>query len=264
MKSHILLLSAVFAACQGAAPADSSAAQVVPAPRPTPPLIQDVDASRRTAITEATARVAPTVVTVQTETVERVPVDVFSMFFGGASSQQRITPGIGSGFIIRDNGVIVTNAHVVQNVSNISVMMRDGTTYPAKKLGSDEINDLAVLKIEARNLPVAPLGNSDSLMIGECHRHRQSVRLRPRQLRAKRHRWRHLGDGTQPVRELRRRGRLRRHDPDGCVDQPGEFRWSARERARRSRRREQFDLHAVAGLGGTRVRDPDQPRATCG
>ena len=167
MKSHVLILSVVFAACQGAAPADSSAAQVVPAPRPTPPLIQDVDASRRTAITEATARVAPTVVTVQTETVERVPVDVFSMFFGGASSQQRITPGIGSGFIIRDNGVIVTNAHVVQNASNISVMMRDGTTYPAKKLGSDEINDLAVLKIEARNLPVAPLGNSDSLMIGE-------------------------------------------------------------------------------------------------
>jgi serine protease Do len=151
----------------GGSPQESNG-QVVPGPRPTPPLvIQDVDASRRTAITEATARVAPAVVTVQTETVERVPADIFSMFFGGGATQQRISPGIGSGFIIRNNGVIVTNAHVVQNATNISVMMRDGTTYSAKKLGEDATNDLAVLKIEARNLPVAPLGDSDGLLIGE-------------------------------------------------------------------------------------------------
>ena len=167
MKLTAALVTAIAVACQGAAPADSSAAQVIPGARPTPPIIQDVDASRRTAITEATARVAPAVVTIQTETVERVPVDVFSMFFGSSGAQQRITPGIGSGFIIRDNGVIVTNAHVVQNASNISVMMRDGTTYSAKVLGSDETNDLAVVKIEARNLPVAPLGDSDQLLIGE-------------------------------------------------------------------------------------------------
>jgi serine protease Do len=89
------------------------------------------------------------------------------MFFGGATTQQRISPGIGSGFIIRGNGVIVTNAHVVQNATNISVMMRDGTTHSAKLLGQDETNDLAVLKIEADHLPVAPLGDSDGLMIGE-------------------------------------------------------------------------------------------------
>jgi serine protease Do len=160
-----LFFVATIAACQGSPP--ESNAQVIPGPRPTPPLIQDIDASRRTAITEATARVAPAVVTVQTETVERVPADVFSMFFGGGATQQRISPGIGSGFIIRDNGVIVTNAHVVQNATNISVMMRDGTTHSAKLLGQDESNDLAVLKIDARDLPVASLGNSDSLVIGE-------------------------------------------------------------------------------------------------
>ena len=161
----ILLLIGALIACEGA-PHESDA-QVVPGPRPTPPLIQDVDASRRTAITEATARVAPAVVTVQTETVERVPADIFSLFFGGGATQQRISPGIGSGFIIRDNGVIVTNAHVVQNATNISVMMRDGTTHSAKLLGQDETNDLAVLQIDARNLPVAPLGDSDGLLIGE-------------------------------------------------------------------------------------------------
>jgi serine protease Do len=164
MRPTFLLIGALIA-CEG--PPQESNAQVIPGPRPTPPLIQDVDASRRTAITEATARVAPAVVTVQTETVERVPADVFSMFFGGGATQQRVSPGIGSGFIIRDNGVIVTNAHVVQGATSISVMMRDGTTYSAKLLGMDESNDLAVLQIEATKLPVAPLGDSDGLMIGE-------------------------------------------------------------------------------------------------
>ena len=165
MKTASLILTAIVAACQGAAPADSNAAQVA-ASRPTPPQVQDIDASRRTAITEATARVAPAVVTIQTETVERVASDPFGFFFGGAT-QQRVSPGIGSGFIIRDNGVIVTNAHVVQGAQTISVMMRDGTTYTATQVGSDPTNDLAVLKIDARNLPVAPLGDSDALLIGE-------------------------------------------------------------------------------------------------
>lgn len=161
----IALLPLWLSACQGATP-ESNAMPLAQQP-PTAAVSQQIDASRRTAITEATARVAPAVVTIQTETVERAPVDPFAWFFGGPTTQQRISPGIGSGFIIRENGVIVTNAHVVQNATRISVMMRDGTTYAAQKLGEDETNDLAVLKIDARNLPVAPLGDSDNLMIGE-------------------------------------------------------------------------------------------------
>jgi S1-C subfamily serine protease len=46
-------------------------------------------------------------------------------------------------------------------------MLRDGTTYPAKAIGTDETNDLAVLKVDATNLPVAPLGDSDNLLVGE-------------------------------------------------------------------------------------------------
>lgn len=125
-----------------------------------------IDASRRTAITQSVAKVSPAVVTVQTETVARVPVDVFEQFFGGRSGQQ-VQPGLGSGFIIRPEGVIVTNAHVVSGATTISVMLRDGKTYSAKLLGIDETNDLAVIKIEARNLPVVTLGNSEQLLIGE-------------------------------------------------------------------------------------------------
>ncbi|MDQ2767861.1 MAG: trypsin-like peptidase domain-containing protein [Gemmatimonadota bacterium] len=118
---------------------------------------------RRTAITEAVARVAPTVVTVQTEVVDRStdPFDVYG------STSERVLPGLGSGFIVRADGVIVTNAHVVAGANTISVAMRDGTTYPARLLGKDETNDLAVLKIDAKGLPIAPLGQSDDLIIGE-------------------------------------------------------------------------------------------------
>ena len=125
-----------------------------------------VSASRRNAITAAVARVAPSVVTVQTEVVERVPVDPFSFFFGGQSGS-RVSPGLGTGFVTRSDGVVVTNAHVVAGATNISVMTRDGKVYPARVLGADETNDLAVLKVDATNLPVVALGNSNNLLVGE-------------------------------------------------------------------------------------------------
>jgi serine protease Do len=124
-------------------------------------------ASRRTAITEAVSKVAPAVVTVQTETVQQVAVDPFEMFFGGGRGGQRTQAGIGSGFIVRADGVIVTNAHVVAGATKIVVALRDGETYDAKLVGIDEMNDLAVLRITAPKLPVAPIGSSTDLAIGE-------------------------------------------------------------------------------------------------
>jgi serine protease Do len=155
------LSAVVLAACQGASSTPSSAQSSQDQTTPSA-----INTSRRTAITDAVARVAPAVVTVQTEVVERVPADAFEQFFGGRSGQ-RSAAGIGSGFIVRADGAIVTNAHVVAGATRISVALRDGTTYPARLVGMDETNDLAVLKIDARNLPVAPLGSSTNLLIGE-------------------------------------------------------------------------------------------------
>jgi len=154
-------------ACNAASNASSAQDSARPTGAlPAPAANAAIDASRRTAITQAVARVAPSVVTVQTEILQRVAADPFEAFFGGQSGQ-RVTPGLGSGFIVRQDGVIVTNAHVVAGATRVSIAMRDGTTYPAKILGVDETNDLAVLKIEKTGLPVAPLGNSDNLIIGE-------------------------------------------------------------------------------------------------
>ena len=155
------LSAIVFVACQGGS-SSPSAAQSTQAQTS----LNAINASRRTAITDAVARVAPSVVTVQTEVVERVPADIFEQFFGGRSGQ-RSAAGLGSGFIVRPDGAIVTNAHVVAGATRIQVAMRDGTTYPARLVGSDETNDLAVIKIDAKDLPVAPLGSSSDLLIGE-------------------------------------------------------------------------------------------------
>jgi serine protease Do len=166
------VLALVLAAgCQGGAPADT-AAQNPPAVTPPAaarlpePASASVSGSRRTAVVTAVARVAPSVVTVQTESVEQLPADPFDAFFGRRPGEQR-RAGIGSGFIVRGDGVVVTNAHVVAGASRVSVAMRDGTTFSARVVGADETNDLAVLKIDAGRLPVAPLGNSDSLLVGE-------------------------------------------------------------------------------------------------
>ena len=168
--SLICLLSFALVGCEGANPSLSeaqsrtlpSASQLPSAPVPA----QSVAASRRTAITTAVERVAPAVVTVQTETVERVPVDFFEYFMGGRSGERR-NAGIGSGFVVRADGVIVTNAHVVAGATRVSVAMRDGTTYDATVVGVDESNDLAVVRIKAQSLPVAPLGRSSDLIVGE-------------------------------------------------------------------------------------------------
>jgi serine protease Do len=163
-----LLAALLLLGCEGGNPTPSAAqTRTLPPPPPAAALpAQSLAASRRTALTTAVERVAPAVVTVQTETVQRVPVDVFEYFMGGRSGERR-NAGIGSGFLVRADGVIVTNAHVVAGATSVSIAMRDGTTYQATVVGLDETNDLAVLRIKASGLPVAPLGTSADLLVGE-------------------------------------------------------------------------------------------------
>ena len=83
--------------------------------------------------------------------------------------QQRDRPvfGAGSGFIVSPDGVILTNAHVVRDAKQVTVKLQDRREYRATVLGSDPKTDVAVLKIDARNLPVVPIGNSKELKVGE-------------------------------------------------------------------------------------------------
>jgi len=126
-----------------------------------------LDASRRTAIVTAAARVAPAVVSVNVLRRQRqAPQDPFAFFFMPRGTERQVE-GVGSGFIISSDGVIVTNQHVTEGAQQIVVTTRDGADYPAHLLGEDPQTDIAVLKVDTTGLPTAPIGSSDQLLIGE-------------------------------------------------------------------------------------------------
>jgi serine protease Do len=97
--------------------------------------------------------------------------DPFYEFFygpgtGGREFEQR-GKASGSGVIITGDGYIVTNNHVIESASEIEVTLNDNRKYKATVVGADPSTDIAVLKIEEKNLQALPLGNSDNLKIGE-------------------------------------------------------------------------------------------------
>ena len=91
----------------------------------------------------------------------------FDDFFGGSPEREYRQKGLGSGVVIDEAGYVLTNEHVVSGADKITVKLSDGREFKAKIKGKDSRSDLAVIKIEADDLPVARLGDSDSLKIGQ-------------------------------------------------------------------------------------------------
>jgi Do/DeqQ family serine protease len=128
---------------------------------------------------DVVARVAPAVVTIRAEKVSRLPrqhpfLDDPSLrdFFGGRQPQQEQPQvqrqrALGSGVIISPDGYIVTNHHVVDGAEQITVEFTDRRSFSAKLVGTDQPSDLAVLKVEAKDLPVLTLGDSDKVRVGD-------------------------------------------------------------------------------------------------
>jgi serine protease Do len=95
---------------------------------------------------------------------------VFRRFFGDQMperGERQVQRGTGSGFIISNDGKIITNAHVVDGADKVTVTLKDGRTVDGKVLGSDPLTDVAVVQVETENLPTVKLGNSESLQVGE-------------------------------------------------------------------------------------------------
>jgi Do/DeqQ family serine protease len=95
------------------------------------------------------------------------PQSLFDYFFGYGTPQQREKVGSGSGVIIREDGYIVTNNHVIEGADKIQVTLNTNQTYDAVLVGTDPATDVALLKIEAAGLPYIPFGDSDKLRLGE-------------------------------------------------------------------------------------------------
>ncbi len=142
----------------------------------------DITESRQNAITRTVENVSPAVVGINViEVRETVYRDPFREFFGddpffgpffrdrfGDRTRRQEVRGLGSGFIISPDGYILTNDHVAGNAEEITVTLSDGRQFEAELIGSDLVSDIALLKIDAdEDLPYAPLGNSDDVIIGE-------------------------------------------------------------------------------------------------
>ncbi|MEP6571883.1 MAG: trypsin-like peptidase domain-containing protein [Gemmatimonadota bacterium] len=132
----------------------------------TPSRGADPTTSRRTAIVEAADRVSPAVVSITVTSRQAAQQNAWDYFFVPQETEQEVM-SYGTGFVIRSEGIILTNQHVVAGAEKIVVTLRDGTDVPARLLGEDAISDIAVLKIDRRNVPTVALGRSTDLMVGE-------------------------------------------------------------------------------------------------
>ena len=106
--------------------------------------------------------------TVTTEIPQAFRNPAFRQFFGNLpESSERVEQGVGSGFIVEDNGRIITNAHVVDGTDTVQVTLQDGRIFAGQVVGTDPLTDVAVVQIEADNLPTVALSDSDDLQAGE-------------------------------------------------------------------------------------------------
>ncbi|AFZ33303.1 HtrA2 peptidase [Gloeocapsa sp. PCC 7428] len=128
-------------------------------------------------VVAAVQKVGPAVVRINAaRTVSRqLPAElddpILRRFFGiqpnPAQPRQRVVRGTGSGFIINASGQILTNAHVVDGADRVSVTLKDGRTFEGEVVGQDTVTDVAVIQVQASDLPVVPIGNSETLQPGE-------------------------------------------------------------------------------------------------
>lgn len=135
---------------------EPTAAQVEKSATPTANAAARATNARNTPVVQVAKTVGPAVVGITNKAVAR---DIFN--------RQVETEGVGSGVIFRSDGYIVTNNHVIDGASEIIVSLSDGNTISGKLVGADEMTDIAVVKVDAQNLPSARFGNSDEIMVGE-------------------------------------------------------------------------------------------------
>ena len=158
--------------------------------------------------------------------------------------------GTGSGFIISPDGKVVTNAHVVEDTEEITVNLADKRSFKAKVLGADKDSDIAVLKIDGKDLPIVAFGDSDKIRVGEI----VLAIGNPFGLN------RTVTSGIVSAKGRTNVGilRVRRFLADRRSHKPGQFRRAIGQYSRRSHWSKHCDSVQKRRISGDRVRDPFQ------
>jgi Do/DeqQ family serine protease len=159
----------LLAACSD--PTSRTTAQTVQEqPLPAPNRLVPTDAGAiRLSFAPIVKRAAPAVVNVYSSRRERQQVDPFWELFGGGVPRERVAQSLGSGVIVRADGVIVTNNHVIEGGEQVRVALADRREFPARVLLADSRADLAILKIDVgtERLPVLPIAERDNAEVGD-------------------------------------------------------------------------------------------------
>ena len=150
--SSCLLPSTDTSSPPDSSPTDSTSTPIDP--DWTPPAVEN-QAPALPSIADVVALVKPSVVAINTEYVTYI------------FNQPYEEEGAGSGWIIDEDGLIVTNNHVVEGANSVTVTLSDGRTFPAETIRTDWLSDLAIIKVNAHNLPAAKVGDSDMLRVGD-------------------------------------------------------------------------------------------------
>ncbi len=157
-------------------PAILAALLLVAAPAQAERVVPESRAQLQLSFAPVVKQAAPAVVNIYTRRVVRTVSPLFSdpffrQFFGGQMGlpQERVQRSLGSGVIVKADGMVVTNNHVIRDSDEITVVLADRREFEAKVVGTDERTDLAVLKIDTggQALPILPLGDSDALEVGD-------------------------------------------------------------------------------------------------
>ncbi|KAM3092779.1 HhoA/HhoB/HtrA family serine endopeptidase [Phormidesmis sp. 146-35] len=178
LKQPVFCLALWIAGCSGAlsnrdvtvTPEAIAPTQSAPTQSATPAAQPAVRTDNPDYVAQVVQQVGDAVVRINaSRTVQQQSQNPIDRFFGGDNQpQERVQRGTGSGFIISQDGQIVTNAHVIAGADRVTVILKDGRRFEGDVVGVDRVTDTAVVKIKATNLPTVKLGDSDNLQPGQA------------------------------------------------------------------------------------------------
>lgn len=169
----LIVSASLLAILASSLPAQQPAAPPTPVSAATPgPALSGTLRQMNNSFADVFEKVSPAVVVIESQTATPVSIPGLPQgleFFLQTPDGKPVGehPNVGTGFFFRPDGYILTNFHVVENSSSVSVKLHDGRKFSAAVIGGDPRSDIAVLKVEGKDFPVAGLGDSDAVRVGE-------------------------------------------------------------------------------------------------